>query len=622
MNILRLLAALAVPMLLAVAPPAPPAAGGDPGVTQLIERSGAALHVDAMRGIQVLYFEGKATGAGLSGVVQNWIQIGGARSSETYSLPPISGGNGWDGSEAWNEDSSGQVWVDGSDAGRSQALTSAFLLNYDLWKPHFGGATVAYAGERNDQGRTYDVLAVSVPGSQIPADLWIDRATALPERIVEVVGPTTYTLALSDYRPVDGLMLPYAQTDTTSDGNSNALTVTQVAVNPADGQERLRKPAADVRDFSIAGGASQTVVPIELSENHVYLSVMLDGKGPYRFIFDTGGQNVVDPAVAKAIGAFGKGEAQGGGVGAATQSLSFAKVDTLQIGDATLKDQLFAVAPVRQGFGITAGQPVDGLIGFEVLSRFVTTFDYAGGRVVLQMPGTYQAPAHAGVIPIVLDGTQPQFGCAIDGVLTECTIDTGSRASLSLFTPFIKAHPQVVPTALTADGVNGFGFGGAELGKLARVRTLSFGTFTLPDLVGDYSTMSQGAFAAPFIGANVGGGVWKRFTMTLDYGKLTMTLTPNAGYELRDSYDRSGLFLIDKAGTVTIIDARPGTPAAAAGLAKGDAIVSLDGTPTASMSLQAIRERLSGTPGTVVHLMIEGKGGATRAVTLTLADYV
>ena len=67
----------------------------------------------------------------------------------------------------------------------------------------------------------------------------------------------------------------------------------------------------------------------------------------------------------------------------------------MQIGTAKITNQLFAVAPTRQGFGIAGGQRVDGLIGFEVLSRFVTTFDYAGNTVIFQMPDAATVPAGA-----------------------------------------------------------------------------------------------------------------------------------------------------------------------------------------------------------------------------------
>jgi S1-C subfamily serine protease len=123
----------------------------------------------------------------------------------------------------------------------------------------------------------------------------------------------------------------------------------------------------------------------------------------------------------------------------------------------------------------------------------------------------------------------------------------------------------------------------------------------------------------PFIGANVGGGVWRRFTMTLDYHELTMTLTPNADFSMRDDWDRSGLFLINN-GSITIIDVRPGTPAAKVGLKKGDVIVSLNGL--SNLSLRDVRDAFRAAPGTVEHLVIKGKDGSTHNVDLTLADYV
>jgi membrane-associated protease RseP (regulator of RpoE activity) len=235
------------------------------------------------------------------------------------------------------------------------------------------------------------------------------------------------------------------------------------------------------------------------------------------------------------------------------------------------------------------------------------------------MPGSHTPASDATVIPIVLNGTQPQFACSIDNVPTSCTLDTGARGAISLFTPFIESHPGVVPARLTAPGVNGFGVGGPNVGRLGRVRTLSFGSLTLRDLVGDYATQSKGGLAMPFIGANVGGAVWKRFTMTLDYGHLTMALTPNAEVSVRDHWDRSGLFLINN-GAITIIDVRPGTPGADAGVDKGDAIVSVNGS--SGLSLSQVRELLSAEPGTIEHLVIKSKDGAIHNVELTLEDYV
>jgi membrane-associated protease RseP (regulator of RpoE activity) len=238
------------------------------------------------------------------------------------------------------------------------------------------------------------------------------------------------------------------------------------------------------------------------------------------------------------------------------------------------------------------------------------------------MRGTATPPAGGHVVPFVFYSTQPQIACTIDNIPAECTIDTGARDTISFMTPFIADHPQIVPATTTAPGVTGFGFGGPSLGKLGRVQTIGIGDLTLTDLVADYSVQKAGALAAPFVAANIGGNLLRRFTVTFDYYNGTMTLVPNAAFGEPDKYERSGLFLVKRAGSVLVIDARPGTPAADAGLARGDVIVAVNGTPASTMMLADIRSLFAASPGSVVTVTVADKTGTQRTVKVTLRDYV
>ena len=545
--------------------------------------------------------------------------MGGLRETARFSTPPLGGGSGWDGRESWTLDQTGLVIVDGSVLGRSSAVNQAYFGNYDLWAPGYGGASIRWGGSRSEKGKNYDVLSVTPPKSSLPIEVWFDRATHLPVRMVQTAGPMVTTTTLADFKPVDGLMIPYRVDTSTNTGDMTSFTANSVEANPPGGAAYFSAPNSSPHDFSMADGATQASVPVQIAENHVYLDVMLNGKGPFHFVLDTGGANVIDPAVCKELGVASGGSTQVNGVGSASSDSSFAVIKTLQVGNALLSNQVFVVLPIAKSVGMAHGMPMDGVIGYEVLSRFVTTFDYGNEKVVFHMPGSYAPPPDATVIPIAQYGTQPQFACTIDNVPTTCTLDSGARQAISLFTPFVEAHPSVVPARLTAAGVNGFGVGGPHMGLLGRVQTLSFGGLTLRDLIGGYTTQSKGGLAMPFIGANVGGAVWKRFTMTLDYRQLTMTVTPNADFDVRDHWDRSGVYLLNK-GAVTIIDVRPGTPAAKAGIEKGDVITAVNGS--SSLSLRQVRDVFMGEPGTVVHLLLKSKDRATHAVDLTLADYV
>jgi hypothetical protein len=257
-----------------------------------------------------------------------------------------------------------------------------------------------------------------------------------------------------------------------------------------------------------------------------------------------------------------------------------------------------------------------------VLARYVTTFDYAGSRVVLSMPGTTQTPAGGHVVPFVLYGTQPQIACTIDGIPGECTIDTGARDTISFMTPFLAAHPQVAPATMTAVGVDGFGVGGPSMGRLGRLQTVGIDDLQLTNLVADYPGQNSGALTAPFVAANIGGNLLRRFTVTFDYGNETMTLVPNAAFTQADAYERSGLFLVKHAGNIVVVDSRAGTPAAGAGIVKGDVIDAINGSAAGTMLLGDVRKLLAQPAGTVVTLQLTSKDGTHRTVKLTLADYV
>ena len=98
-------------------------------------------------------------------------------------------------------------------------------------------------------------------------------------------------------------------------------------------------------------------------------------------------------------------------------------------------------------------------------------------------------------------------------------------------------------------------------------------------------------------------------------------LAKNAAFNEPFSYDRSGLFVIDANGAYTVISVMAGTPAAAAGIAKGDVILTVNGSPASNESLAALRALLSGPAGSVVHIRVRA-AQTPRDVTLTLADYV
>src|SRR5260370_4248407 len=101
-----------------------------------------------------------------------------------------------------------------------------------------------------------------------------------------------------------------------------------------------------------------------------------------------------------------------------------------------------------------------------------------------------------------------------------------------------------------------------------------------------------------------------------------MTLVPSANYGARETYDRSGTFLILRDGMIVVADVRPGTAAADVGLAKGDVLTAVDNKDAAGMGLATIRDVFRERAGTVIALAFTAKDGSAKTAVLRLRDYV
>lgn len=558
---------------------------------------------------------------GIRGRMQEWDDLRGVRFTLDQAAGPLSGASGWDGRSAWNQDYAGLVTIDGGTVGRKQAIDQAYVDNLRFLRPDAGGATVVYAGRRSANNASYDVLAVSPPqGGQL--EFWIDPQTHLIAQLNETIGIFSATTRYSNFRHVDGITYPFDSTTQTSSGNSSSARLSSLAINESV-TERIRVPSQNVHDFAISGGPS-TTIPLQIVNNHVYLSdVMLDGHGPFTFVLDSGGDYIVTPEVAAQLHAKSAGGLQLQGVGSATEGASFTRVESIAAGSAIVRNQYMLVLPIATGFGVAEGMRIDGMVGHQFLARFLTTIDYAGSMLTLAMPSAAPAmPPGGAALHFFFDGTIPRIPVTVYGVPTTAEVDTGNRAGLELSSPFLATYPAIAALAKTQPSVVGFGVGGPAYARLGRIPSLLIGPYEITNTITSFTYQTKGAFADPYNPVNVGGAIWRRFTVTFDYPHSQILLAKNSQFDTPPPFDRSGLFLIDANGAYTVLSVLPGTPSAAAGMKKDDVILTINGAATTTVSLAGVRAALSAASGTQVHLHIRGPAGHERDVTLTLADYV
>lgn len=611
----------AVTLAAALAASAAHAQGADANAVLSAYRT--AVHGEAFAGKGALQVRYGYAGQGMTGWVASVSDLSTGAFVDSNEIGPTKGASGFDGRTAWMQDLSGAYTPQAGGDTRQLAINEAYRDANLWWRPRQGGASVSSLGHKTLDGRTYEVLSVTPAGGK-PFEAWFDAQSHLLARIVEAQGFQTFTTILSEYRLVSGALIPGKIVIDDGLGEANRQTETLqdarfVAARPLGA---YAMPTARPTDAVIQNASGRTTVPFKLINNHIYAEVKVNGKGPFLFIFDTGGHDLLTPDTAKALSVKSEGQAAGSGAGEGTVEVGFAKGVTFQIGDLVLNDQTIVTLPFEAP-GVE-GFPEQGMIGFEVFRRFVTEIDYGAKTLTFIDPARFRPSAALGTpVPFVFYSHLPQVKGDFEGIPGAFDIDTGSRVEITLTKPFGDAHDLKASHPRGVTAVDGWGVGGRSISYVFRGKNLTLGPVKIDDVVAGIGTQSRGSFADPNYQGNVGSGLLKRFKVTFDYDHQIMYLKPLPG-PLIDvaTFDRAGMWINGSPKGFRIADVTKGGPAEAAGLKAGDEITTVDGKPAGGIALSNMRMRLRDAPAaTPVKLGVES-GGQAREVTLVLKDQI
>lgn len=609
---MRILAGMAT-LLLAAA-----ASAEDAGT--LLARYKAASGGARWDAVQAIAGRGTLQAGGLSGPIATLEDLHGGRHANRYALGNLDGADGYDGRTAWEQDPGGEVArLDGSEA-RARARTEAWLTARAYWYPQRGAARYGTVATREADGRRYAVVEAT-PQDGAAVELWFDTASGLLARTTQRVGQNVLTVRYEDWRAVDGVRLPFRSVSDRGDPRSRVeVALTEAHLDPALRDADFAMPQAPASRARIANAGGVTRVPFELVNNHIYVHAEVDGK-PVRLLVDTGGFNLLTPAAAKRLGLAGVGKLLAQGVGEKGADVALAPAQSVRVGDAVLEKPVMYVIDLGD-LDAVEGLDFDGLVGFEMFSRFGVQIDYARHELVLSDPAKFAPPAGAQAIPFTLDERIPVIAGTLDGTPLRVSIDTGSRASLTFHGPFARAHGLAERYGAAPESVVGWGVGGPSYGRALRLGTLTLGGIDVPGIAADIFTGSKGSFANPELDANLGGGVLKRFTVAFDYAQRRMYLAPNADFARPDLYDRSGLWLLGDGDALKVGAVAPQSAAARAGLRADDRLLAIDGAAVVTRTLAGWRQRLRELPAGTRLTVRYARDGRSAVVSLTLADRI
>jgi predicted aspartyl protease len=565
-------------------------------------------------------------GGGLSGEERQLRDLLTGRTSDRFQMGPVDGAYGYDGAHFWERDAGGEVAVQDTPAAMRRARSQAWLDAFAYWYPQRMTATYGIVETRALDGKRFNVIK-AVPDGGDPVTLWFSIDTGLLARVVQPDGAGgVATTALDDYRKVDGVLLPFhfmndvtdaaGRTDPRDhiDTRINRDNI-NVAMSDSDFAMPAMVPTAHINDAS-----GTTRVPFDLANNHIYLDGAVDGK-PVRLMFDTGAGNLLSTEAAKRLGLTSKGKLAAGGSGEELTDTGFARAKQVRVGAATLADPVFAVTDLGD-LPKVEGVPLDGLVGYEMFRRFGVTIDYAKKQLTLSDPKKFTPPQGAIALTFDLDGHFLTIPATLDGMPVRLIVDTGSRGSLAMSAPFVRAHDLLKKYGASPEAVTGWGTNGGSRGRPARFGTLRLGDRDIDGIAGDLLIGNKGAFANPDWSGNLGGGVLQRFTLAFDYANKKIYFAPNADIGKPYGFDRSGLWLLVDGDSLKVVDVAKDSAAEHAGMHIADRISSIDGVAIATKSLSDWREQLRELPVDTRLTIRYQRDGKSSDATLTLADRI
>jgi CubicO group peptidase (beta-lactamase class C family) len=271
------------------------------------------------------------------------------------------------------------------------------------------------------------------------------------------------------------------------------------ALGVGAGAERKRRGPEAPGEVMI-GGAVQ--IPMTMTSHVPVIEAKINGKGPFRFQVDSGygGLIEVSPALAQTLALPVIGEAIAGDPsGKNARTVHILHAESVDIGSAH-----FGQVEVGEMGGRTM-EGVDGVIGLQLFTSLIVTFDYPNSRFEID-GGGLPAPNGTTVLAYSAEHGIPRIEVDVAGVKVKADIDSGSPALLSIPLSLAKSlplteEPHVVGHARTVS--NEFDVYGASLKGEAHIGAI---TLTNPRL----------DFVEIFPIANLGFRFLKDYAVTFD----------------------------------------------------------------------------------------------------------
>jgi hypothetical protein len=346
-----------------------------------------------------------------------------------------------------------------------------------------------------------------------------------------------------------------------------------------------------------AAGTCPSGASFDVTLRKVRFSALVDGKGPYNLIYDTGSPATwLSPKIT-------------GGIPGLLH-----KVTSIDLGGGV------KLGPVDAS---TASMPyyMDGIIGNDAMGKRAVSVDYLRRQLwvsdkvheadLLACTHLQGKPARTTMTVAPYPFVQGE----VDGVKGTLLVDTGASlggVEQDVLDATGKGNPQVEGYKMTYSlGTKTFWSGYAMVGQMRvgkhAVKRITM--YTMPDEELPAPTASGSTMATlPY-------GFMQHFLVTLDFSTMQLRLDAGKAAKLKDDFTLYGYGLslsTAASGPVTVTRVIKGSPADTSGVEKGDTVKAIDGADPATTAPEGrIKLVLTGAAGIKRSFKLERAGAAT-----------
>lgn len=369
------------------------------------------------------------------------------------------------------------------------------------------------------------------PSEASDVEVIVDPKTHLTQQVTIETDDGPLITRYDDWRRVGPLLYPFHQVETDNTGETTILQAASViALQSVDPAAFVRPPASPHGRLNVGKSATVPIQLIGSTQSHIVTPAKIDGVDAH-LMFDTGAANYVTTDAAPQFHLTTFGGLNLSGVGSSSTTGGFARVGSISLDSAELRDETVIVGP--SPFPAQNGHPAaaDGFTGYEFLSEFRTTLDYAGKSITFTR---FDDPfaATGTTVPFYSDGHSIYVSASVEGRPGLFRLDTGDGHVITIFPDYAKRN-DLHPTESEAR-TGGGGLGGAVRAKKGKLSSFSFAGLHFADLPVDFSQNETGAFASRSLAGNMGAGILQCYRITFDYRARNITFdpkpdTPNCG---------------------------------------------------------------------------------------------